>query len=151
MFQIFYVWFHVGKDGKMQLVGMGWNTIHDHCWMWCIYLFSSLKSSVYLLRPTLLGLCVWKSCEKGVKSLWKKGTTWNQCWQKYKFTTWTFWHACEILSYMWKIFVICVNFFSMHFISCEIFSHMWNKSEQVKFFQGLLNATTMNHSFMKMP
>ena len=27
---------------------------------------------------------------------------------------------------MWKIFVICVNFFPMHFITCEIFSYMWN-------------------------
>ena len=85
---------------------------------------------------------------------------------------------------MWKIFVICVNFFSMHFIACEIFSKMWNNSVMnvnfkfhmynrcyayVKFFtcmwtllgmsewaceflfQGLLNATTMNHIFMKMP
>ena len=84
---------------------------------------------------------------------------------------------------MWKIFVICVNFFSMHFITCEIFSYMWNnfvmhvnfkfhkhnrcyaceifhkhvntfrhvRVSMWIFFQGLLNATTMNHIFMKMP
>ena len=70
-------------------------------------------------------------CENHVKRVWKKGTMWNQYWQKYKFTTSAFHMHVNFLTWMWnfvKKFVICENLFSMHFITCEIFSHMWNNS-----------------------
>ena len=69
----------------------------------------------------LLGLCVRKSCEKCVK----KGTMWNQCWQKYKFTTSAFHmhvkfcNTCEnFLSYVWTFFP-CILLHVKSFHACE--------------------------------
>ena len=85
-------------------------------------------------RISLLGLCVWKSCEKGVKSVWKKGTMWNQCWQKYKFTTSAFDMHVNFLTCVWN-FVIHVKHFC-HI--CELFFHafyyIWNLFTHVKQF-----------------
>ena len=66
---------------------------------------------------SLLGLCVWKSCEKGVKSVWKKGTMWNHCWQKYKFTTSAFHMHVNFLTYVWNFVIHMKNFCHM----CELF------------------------------
>ena len=53
----------------------------------------------------------------------------------------TFGHACEIFEIHVKIFfIMCVNFFSMHFISWKIFS---------KFFQLLLNSTLLTSLLLK--
>ena len=82
----------------------------------------------------LLGLCVWKSCEKGVKSVWKKGTMWNQCWQKYKFTTSAFHMHVNFLTCMWNFVIHVKKFCHM----CEFFFHafyfMWNLFIHVKQF-----------------
>ena len=96
----------------------------------------NIKTNIMMKRwnhnVTLLGLCVWQSCEKGVKSVWKKATMWNQCWQKYKFTISAFHMHVNFLTCMWNFVIHMKKFchmgelFSMHFITCEIFSHMWN-------------------------
>ena len=83
---------------------------------------------------SLLGLCVWKPCEKGVKSVWKKGTMWNQCWQKYKFTTSAFHMHVNFLTCVWNFVIHVKNFCHM----CELFFHafyyMWNLFIHVKQF-----------------
>ena len=89
----------------------------------------------YMMSPnTLLGLCVWKSYEKGVKSVWKKGNMWNQCWQKYKFTTSAFHMHVNFLTCMWNFVIHVKNFCHM----CELFFHafyyMWNLFTHVKQF-----------------
>ena len=115
---------------------------------------------------------------------------WNQCWQKYKFTTSAFHMHVNFLTCMWNFVIHVTNFCHMCelFFPCILlhvksfhthetillcmwtsnftciidtmhvknFTRMWTlfyacQSEHVDFFQGLLNATTMNHMFMKMP
>ena len=115
-----------------------WFSEHDFKWpvmrgYWKLF---QVFFIVFILRIglTLLGLCMWKSCEKGVKSVWKKGTMWNQCWKKYKFTTWAFHMHVNFLICVWNFVIHVKNFCHM----CELFFHafyyMWNLFIHVKQF-----------------
>ena len=128
-------------------------------------LLRAVSSTISASRPRslpLVGVCVWKSCEEYVKTMWEKTETmWNKSWRYYsieigmhvKFSEckWKlFWnvlfYTCECFSHMWISFSLHVKFSCAYnfFLTCtkqfcsvyEIFPYVWKNNFvlHVKFF-----------------
>ena len=93
----------------------------------------SCTAGLYVVINTTRAMCVkivWKGCE----SVWKKGTMWNQCWKKYKFTTSAFHMHVNFLIWVWNFVIHVKNFCHMCELFFQAFYYMWNLFIHVKQF-----------------